>query len=213
LAKFISLLNEYVGFAGKVGKRLRDDKVTNYCLRSISPSAPTSKVIRTPCRRSCKSSKGLKAMTKERGFKSVSTRFDEEHNLWEVSYVSSQGRSTSSDGNSPRVRVPPDDYQVPPDRSQPRASVVVEHVKKVSAKAEEAEAEEETGDADAADVTVEEKPTEGQGRQARHRPRAVEKNTPRELLEYVLAEGKKDFIVQRYKGLGEMTAEQLWSTP
>jgi DNA gyrase subunit B len=40
----------------------------------------------------------------------------------------------------------------------------------------------------------------------------VEKNTPRELLEYVLAEGKKDFIVQRYKGLGEMTAEQLWST-
>ena len=40
----------------------------------------------------------------------------------------------------------------------------------------------------------------------------MEKSTPRELLDYVLGEGKKDFIVQRYKGLGEMTAEQLWST-
>jgi DNA gyrase subunit B len=40
----------------------------------------------------------------------------------------------------------------------------------------------------------------------------VEKETPRELLEYVLAEGKKDYTVQRYKGLGEMTAEQLWQT-
>ena len=40
----------------------------------------------------------------------------------------------------------------------------------------------------------------------------VEKLTARDLFEYVLAEGKKDFIVQRYKGLGEMTAPQLWET-
>jgi DNA gyrase subunit B len=40
----------------------------------------------------------------------------------------------------------------------------------------------------------------------------VEKNTPRELFDYVLGEGRKDYTVQRYKGLGEMTAEQLWET-
>jgi DNA gyrase subunit B len=40
----------------------------------------------------------------------------------------------------------------------------------------------------------------------------VEKSTPRELYEYVLAEGRKDLVVQRYKGLGEMTAPQLWDT-
>jgi DNA gyrase subunit B len=40
----------------------------------------------------------------------------------------------------------------------------------------------------------------------------VEKTTPRELFDHVLAEGKKDFTVQRYKGLGEMTAPQLWET-
>src|SRR5207302_11277542 len=40
----------------------------------------------------------------------------------------------------------------------------------------------------------------------------VEKNTARELFGYVLSEGRKDYTVQRYKGLGEMTAPQLWET-
>src|SRR5208337_2008913 len=43
-------------------------------------------------------------------------------------------------------------------------------------------------------------------------PEIVEKNTARELFDYVLGEGRKEYIVQRYKGLGEMTAEQLWET-
>ena len=33
-----------------------------------------------------------------------------------------------------------------------------------------------------------------------------------ELLEYILAQGKKDVHIQRYKGLGEMNPEQLWET-
>ncbi|HKR31342.1 MAG TPA: hypothetical protein VJT08_12730, partial [Terriglobales bacterium] len=33
-----------------------------------------------------------------------------------------------------------------------------------------------------------------------------------ELFEYVLSQGKKDYDVQRYKGLGEMTSTQLWET-
>ena len=43
-------------------------------------------------------------------------------------------------------------------------------------------------------------------------PEIVEKNTARDLFDYVLNEGRKEYIVQRYKGLGEMPAEQLWET-
>jgi len=40
----------------------------------------------------------------------------------------------------------------------------------------------------------------------------VEKKTPREVFEYVIEQGRKEYAVQRYKGLGEMTAPQLWET-
>src|SRR5258708_39301478 len=82
LAKFISLLNEYVGFAGKVGKRLRDDKVTE-----LLPTLDLSK--RADCEgdkntlppKLQKLEKALTAMSKERACKSGSTLFDAEHNM------------------------------------------------------------------------------------------------------------------------------------
>ena len=40
----------------------------------------------------------------------------------------------------------------------------------------------------------------------------IELGTMRELLKYLVEEGKKGINVQRYKGLGEMNPEQLWET-
>ena len=41
---------------------------------------------------------------------------------------------------------------------------------------------------------------------------SVAVNSREELLNYLLALGKKDLTMQRYKGLGEMNPEQLWET-
>jgi DNA gyrase subunit B len=91
-----------------------------------------------------------------------------------------------------------------------------------SAKAEAEEPEELAADSDSEDgsadedaaaslpaTIVEAKPAKRAGRVS-HDP--VEKQTAREVFEYVIEQGKKEYQVQRYKGLGEMTAPQLWET-
>jgi DNA gyrase subunit B len=89
---------------------------------------------------------------------------------------------------------------------------IVESIPKASSK-KEASADDEDDDTNGAEnETVEKKATAKAAAKRKPEPVIVEKTNVRDLFDYVLSEGKKDFTVQRYKGLGEMTAEQLWET-
>jgi DNA gyrase subunit B len=70
---------------------------------------------------------------------------------------------------------------------------------------------EELSDAERADqAKAEQKSPKTSKRKAE--AETVEKTSARELFDYVLNEGRKDYTVQRYKGLGEMSSQQLWET-
>jgi DNA gyrase subunit B len=215
LSKFITVLNEYLGFFDKVDKRVRNERVTE-----LLPKLDLSKRIdfegdkKTPPKKLEKLEKELTKMQKDQGFKSVEMHFDEEHNLWELAFVNSQGaehRINWELASSPEFRQmiakfkQIEAYMEPP--------FVVETVVKGATDAKDTNGDEELSDAEREDLEkTAKKTTKAQPKLRTKEPMVVEKNTPRELFDYVLGEGRKDYTVQRYKGLGEMTAEQLWET-
>ena len=206
LAKFITILNEYLGFFDKVQKRTRDEKVAELLPKiDLSKRADFEGDKKTPSKKIEKLEKELKKIQKDRQFKEVESRFDEEHNLWEVRYVNSQGAEHLINWE---LASTPEFRQLITKFKQIEANLeppfVVETIaKSASSNGNEAEEAGEDGETKKAAKPVAKKKTEFE---------VVEKATARELFDYVIAQGKKDFTVQRYKGLGEMTAPQLWET-
>jgi len=215
LSRFMNVLDEYLKLFDKVDKRLRDERVTE-----ILPKLDLSKRVdfegdkKAAPKKIEKLEKELKKLQKERSFKEVESRFDEEHNLWAVRYVNSQGAehlinwelaSTAEYRQllSKFKQIEP--YMEPP--------FVIETLAKGSAASsveEGSEGESENGDK-AQKKAAAEAPAKVAAKK-RPETQLVEKSTARDLFDYVLAEGRKDYIVQRYKGLGEMTSQQLWET-
>jgi DNA gyrase subunit B len=214
LSRFMNVLDEYLKLFDKVDKRLRDDRVTD-----LLPKLDLSKRVdfegdkKTAPRKIEKLEKELKKLQKERNLKEVESRFDEEHNLWEVRYLNSQGAehlinwelaSTAEYRQLLSKFKQIELYMEPP--------FVIETVAKGASAAGTAE-ESTDAETDESDKTPKkaDAPAKPVARK-KPEPQLVEKSTARELFDYVLAEGRKDYIVQRYKGLGEMTSQQLWET-
>src|SRR5689334_1511783 len=92
LSKFITVLNEYLGFFDKVDKRIRNERVTELLPKlDLSKRADFEGDKKTSPKKLEKLEKELKKIQKDQAFKSVEMHFDEEHNLWELAFVNSQG--------------------------------------------------------------------------------------------------------------------------
>jgi DNA gyrase subunit B len=217
LTKFITVLNEYLGFLDKLNKRLREEQITELLPKlDLAKRADFEGDKKTAPKKIEKLEKELKRLQKDLKLKSVETRFDEEHNLWEAHFVNSQGAEHVINwelASTPECRQliskfkQIEEYLKPP--------FMVESVPKASKSGGDAEGSAETEESSEAGMTDAEKADKKSAKPATRRakePEIVEKNTARDLFDYVLNEGRKEYTVQRYKGLGEMTAEQLWET-
>ncbi len=219
LSRFMAQLKEYLGYFDKVDKRLRDEQVTE-----LVPKLDLAKRVdfegdkNSPSKKVEKLERELKKLQKERGFKEVGSRFDEEHNLWEVRFVSNQGTERLINWelvSSPEYRQLLAKFkQIEPYMEPP---FMVETIAKETPSADDTEdaAEAETADAtakaDKADKS-DKKPVAAKTARRKAEAEVIEKSNLRELFKYVQEAGARGYEKTRYKGLGEMTAEQLWQT-
>ncbi len=210
LTKFMTTLNDYIGFFDKVNKRIRDEKITE-----VLPPADLVKRVdfegdsKNPPKKILALEKSLKAIQKDRGIKSVEKRFEEEHSLWEVSFVNSQGAEHVINWelvSAPEYRQMMSKYKQIEQYMQP--PYFIEAVKKEAG----SNGKEELSDAERADQEKAEQKSPKTSKRKAAEAETVEKASARELFDYVLNEGRKDYTVQRYKGLGEMSSQQLWET-
>jgi DNA gyrase subunit B len=210
LAKFMTTLNEYLAFFDKVDKRLRHERISELLPRlDISQRTDFEGDKKTPSKKIEKLEKEVNKLTKEYQLKQVGSYFDEEHNLWGVKFTDSQGAERQINWalvSTPEYR------QMIAKFKQIESFMEPPFVVEVAGKATE-DTSADLSDAEREDLEkAAKKSSKTTIRRTKIEAERVEKNSARELFDYVLSEGKKEYSVQRYKGLGEMSSEQLWQT-
>jgi len=228
LTRYMAQLNDYLGFFDKVVKRLRNEEVVRAFAEIFASEG------KDPARRADFESTGklklmrdrLKTLERAYQFKHLGeVEFDEEHSMYSLSYTDAQGAVRKIDWT---LASAPESRQMLAKHAQIREQLVgpflIEYAAKQAApassaapsqsdldEADEVEQEEGVNEtiASAPGTVAESKPGK---RNSKSSQDPVEKRTPREVFEYVIEQGRKEYQVQRYKGLGEMTAPQLWET-
>jgi len=207
LIRFMGVLNEYLGFVEKVDKRIRNEKLTELLARAelTQRSDFTSKNGKEIPEKLAALDKKLAALSDEFQIKIEKPVEEEEHHTWSLCFIDVQGQRRFINwtlASSPEFRQMMAKYSLIKENLEP--PFLVEYAPKAANAA--ADNEEET---EAAEAKTE---TKAPVRASRIPREPVEKQTARELFAYIVEQGKKDYQVQRYKGLGEMTASQLWET-
>ncbi len=212
LTRFMATLNEYLGFVEKVDKRIRNEKLTELLARAelIHRADFASKAESEVPPKLAQLHVELTELADEFQFKVNEPVEDEEHHTWSVCFTDSQGATRCIDwtlASSPEFRQMMAKYTLIKEFLEP--PFLIEYAQKTAA----VEAAEEADEAEAEPAEAEVQAETKQSKRNSKIPREpVEKATARELFAYIVEQGKKDYQVQRYKGLGEMTSTQLWET-
>ena len=214
LSKFANGLKEYFAFFDKLNKRLRDDRVTELLPRlDLSKRADFEGDKKDAPKKIEKLERELKKLQKEREFKSVESRFDEEHNLWEVRYVNSQGAEHLINwelASTAEYRQLLSKFkQIEPYMEPPFVIEALADAAPANGAGEEADSE--AAETDGTDKASKKAPKAGAKKKAIE-TEVVEKANVRDLFEYIKEAGSRGYEKTRYKGLGEMNSEQLWAT-
>ncbi|HWS18985.1 MAG TPA: DNA topoisomerase (ATP-hydrolyzing) subunit B [Candidatus Elarobacter sp.] len=210
LSKFMTTLNEYLVYFEKVDKRLRHERITELLPRlGISQRGDFEGDKTTPAKKIERLQKEISKLTKDYQLKQIESYFDEEHNLWGVKFTDSQGADRQINwalASTPEYR------QMTAKFKQIEMYMEPPFVVEVAGKGTE-ESAADLSDSEREDLEkAAKKSPKTTIRRTKIEAQRVEKNSARELFDYVLSEGKKEYSVQRYKGLGEMSSEQLWQT-
>ena len=214
LTRFMGYLNEYLAFVEKVDKRIRNEQLTELIARAeLTHRADfTSKSGNEVPAKLAQLHEQLVNVADDYGIKVSKPVEDDEHHTWSVCYSDSQGASRCIDyalASSPEFRQMMSKYSQISQYLEP--PFLIEYAAKTTQEsaADELEGTEFEEGQTPPKVKAEAKAAR-RGSRIAHEP--VEKQTARELFAYIVEQGKKEYDVQRYKGLGEMTAPQLWET-
>ena len=234
LTKFMAQLNDYLSFFDKLNKRLRNDEVVRAFAEIFASEGkdPARRADFEAPEKLKRMRERLKELARPYQFRNVSdVERDEEHQTYSVSFTDAQGAVRRIDwgfASSPESRQllskqallgeqltgPFHIAYAGKDAAAATKSDALTSTTPSQAELDEAdEVEQEEGVNEtiaAAPGTMDEaKPGK---RPAKAAQDPVEKKTIREVFDYVIEQGRKEYQVQRYKGLGEMTAAQLWET-
>ena len=218
LTRFMGILDEYLGFVERVDKRIRNEKLTELLARAelVHRADFASKAESDVPPKLATLHEQLSGLAEEFQFKALGRPVeDEEHHTWSIGFTDAQGAERRVDwtlASSPEFRQMMSKYTLIMEFLEP--PFLIEFATKgAAAGTSAADAEETEAEAETATETAEVQAEAKQARRTARLPREpVEKQTARELFAYIVEQGKKDYSVQRYKGLGEMTATQLWET-
>ena len=216
LSRFMSVLKEYLGFFDRVNKRVRDETITELVPKlDLARHADFEGDKKTPPKKLERLDREVKKLQKDRGLKSVDLKFDEEHNLWELRFVNKHGAEHVINwelASTAECRQLISKYkQIEPYMEPPFVVEVVAKAASASSNGDEAANGEPSDNAEDGEEKAGKKPAKAAPKR-KVEVELVEKSNARDLFDYVLDAGSKDFTIQRYKGLGEMTAPQLWET-